>query len=79
MRKLKLFQVKQELKEVIQRKEIKGKEIKEKEVKGKEPIDGKVKNIVPDPKPRERHDSAGTHIAFHLILSVVQKKFKETL
>ena len=37
---------------------MKAKEIKGKEVKGKEVKEVK-KNIVPDPKPRERHDSAG--------------------
>ena len=53
--------MKQELKEVIQRKEVKAKEIKGKEVKWKEVKEVKEvkKNIVPDPKPRERHDSAG--------------------
>ncbi|XP_023330999.1 synapsin [Eurytemora carolleeae] len=55
-----LGKVKQELKEVIQRKEVKAKEIKGKEMKGKEVKEVKEvkKNIVPDPKPRERHDSA---------------------
>lgn len=49
------------MKEVIQRKEVKAKEIKGKEMKGKEVKEVKEvkKNIVPDPKPRERHDSAG--------------------